>query len=161
MIHEVEGDILLSKAAAIAHGVAPNDPMDQGLARALHERYPSMHKDFHHWCHQHSGKPGEAWAWGGAGGVRLVNLITQPTGPGRRPGKARVKDVNHALRALRKVVQKEGFNSVALPRLATGVGGLNWSDVQPLIEQQLGELDIPVYVYTTYRPGKVAKEPQL
>ncbi len=25
MIHEVSGDILLSKAEAIAHGIAPND----------------------------------------------------------------------------------------------------------------------------------------
>ena len=50
MIHEIEGDILTTKAAAIAHGVAANDPMNQGLAAALHERYPAMHKDFHHWC---------------------------------------------------------------------------------------------------------------
>ena len=31
MIHEVEGDILLSAAEAIAQGVAANDPMNQGL----------------------------------------------------------------------------------------------------------------------------------
>ena len=52
MIHEVEGAILLTGAQAIAHGVAPNDPMNQGLALSLHERYPAMHKDFHLWCHQ-------------------------------------------------------------------------------------------------------------
>ena len=34
MIHEVEGDILETKAAAIAQGVAANDPMNQGLAAA-------------------------------------------------------------------------------------------------------------------------------
>lgn len=42
MIHYVSGDILLSKAAAIAHGVAPNDHMDHGLALALRERWPAM-----------------------------------------------------------------------------------------------------------------------
>ena len=71
MIHEVEGDILLTKAAAIAHGVAANDPMNQGLAAALHERYPAMHKDFHHWCRQHHPKVGSAWFWSGANGVRI------------------------------------------------------------------------------------------
>ena len=161
MLHEVEGDILLSGAEAIGQGVAPNDPMDQGLALALRESYPAMHKDYHHWCHQHHGKPGEAWAWGGAGGVRIVNLLTQPAGPGHRPGKANTHDVNHALRALRKIIAKEGFGSVALPRLATGVGGLDWSEVKPLMERQLGDLDIPVYVYTVYRPDKAAKEPGL
>lgn len=60
MIHEVEGDILLTKAQVIAHGVAANDPMKQGLALSLHECYPAMHKDFHHWCHQAHPEPGAA-----------------------------------------------------------------------------------------------------
>ncbi|MCG8412773.1 MAG: macro domain-containing protein [Pseudomonadales bacterium] len=161
MIHEVEGDILLTGAQAIAHGVAPNDPMNQGLALSLHERYPAMHKDFHHWCHVQHPKPGEAWVWGGAEGVRIVNLLTQEGGygGGNKPGPASNTSVNHALRALKKIVQKEGFTSVALPRLATGVGGLDWSDVKPLIQSQLGELDIPIYVYVKFVSGQKANEP--
>jgi O-acetyl-ADP-ribose deacetylase (regulator of RNase III) len=46
MIHEVAGDILLSTAQAIAHGVAPNDHFDSGLALGLREKWPSMAKDF-------------------------------------------------------------------------------------------------------------------
>ena len=161
MIHAVEGDILLSRAQAIAHGVAPMDPMNQGLAKALHEKYPAMHKDFHPWRHQHHPKPGEAWLWGGPGGVRIINLLTQDGGyeHGAKPGKASVGNINHALRALRKLLDKEGIESLALPRLATGVGGLEWSEVKPLIERHLGDLDIPVYLYVTYRPGQAAEEP--
>ncbi len=161
MIHEVEGDILLTRAQAIAHGVAPMDPMNQGLAKALHEKYPAMHKDFHHWCHQRHPKPGEAWMWGGPGGVRIVNLLTQEGGYGHggRPGRATPAHVNHALRALRKIVEKEGIASLALPRLATGVGGLEWEEVRPLVDNQLGGLEIPVCLYVTYRPGVQAEEP--
>lgn len=161
MIYEVEGDILLSDAQAIAHGVAANDPMNQGLALTLHERYPAMHKDFHHWCHVNHPKPGEAWVWGGAEGVRIVNLLTQDGGygGGGKPEKATVSNVNHALRALKKIIQNEGFGSVALPRLATGVGGLDWNEVKPLIESQLGDLDIPVYIYTVFHKGQKAQEP--
>ncbi len=161
MIHPVEGDILFTRAQAIAHGVAPMDPMNQGLAKALHEKYPVMHKDFHHWCHQEHPKPGDAWMWGGPGGVRIINLLTQEGGYGHggRPGKATATHVNHALRALKKIVQKEKIESLALPRLATGVGGLDWDEVHPLIEHQLGELPIPVYLYVTYRPGVKAEEP--
>jgi O-acetyl-ADP-ribose deacetylase (regulator of RNase III) len=39
MIHEVSGDILLTTAQAIAHGVAPNDHFDHGLALALRETW--------------------------------------------------------------------------------------------------------------------------
>jgi len=163
MLHEVTGDILLSKAHAIAHGVAANDPMNQGLALSLHQRYPAMHKDFHHWCHVNHPKVGEAWMWGGAGNVRVVNLITQEGGHdhGSRPGKATTKAVNDSLRALAKMVSAEGFTSLAIPRLATGVGGLDWEDVRPLVEQRLGELDIPVYVYTEYHADQAANEPGL
>ncbi len=45
MIYEVSGDILLTKAQMIAHGIASNDPMTQGLALSLHKNYPAMHKD--------------------------------------------------------------------------------------------------------------------
>ena len=47
---------------------------------------------------------------------------------------------------------------MALPRLATGVGGLDWADVRPLIDKHLGSLGIPVYVYATFQPGVTAKE---
>ncbi|MBT8115450.1 MAG: macro domain-containing protein [Arenicella sp.] len=160
MIHEVEGDILLSSAAAIAHGVAPNDPMDQGLALALRERYPAMHKDFHHWCHVRHPKPGEIWMWGTVGGMRLVNLITQEGGYGHgaKPGQASLKNVRKSLKALRKLAKKEKFSSIALPKLATGVGNLDWADVKPVIYDQLGDMKIPVYLYNVFHQGQQANE---
>jgi hypothetical protein len=39
------------------------------------------------------------------------------------------------------------------------VGDLDWDDVWPLIENSLGELSIPVYVYAVYHPGQAADEP--
>ncbi|MEQ1825371.1 MAG: macro domain-containing protein [Pirellula sp.] len=160
MIHEVAGDILLSQAQAIAHGVAPNDHFDSGLALALREKWPSMAKDFRHFAHQSHPKPGEIWMWGGTGGARIFNLMTQDGdhAHGSRPGKASVANVNHCLRRLRHQIEKEGIASLALPALATGVGGLDWSDVKPLVEQHLGDLPIPIYVYSSYHPGIQAKE---
>jgi O-acetyl-ADP-ribose deacetylase (regulator of RNase III) len=160
MIHLVEGDILLSKAHAIAQGVGINDPMDKGLALQLHNLYPSMHKDFHHWCHQHSPEAGEAWAWVNAEGKFVVNLITQEKADSHdhRHGVATLAHVQHSLKALAKIAVKENFTSLALPRLATGVGGLDWADVLPLIEKKLGDLNIPVYVYETYHADQAANE---
>jgi O-acetyl-ADP-ribose deacetylase (regulator of RNase III) len=162
MIHEVEGDILLTGADAIAHGVAANDPMNQGLAKALHERYPAMHKDLHHWCRQQHPKLGSAFIWSGAGGVRVINLLTQEGGyeHGSKPSKSSASSVNHALHSLKKLIADEGLASVALPRLATGVGGLDWNVVRPLIRAQLADVDADFYVYASYVPGKKANEPR-
>lgn len=160
MIHEVSGDILLSKAKVIAHGVAPADHFTSGLALALRERWPAMVKDFRHFCHQSHPKQGSLWTWSGPGGVRIVNLMTQEAAyeHGSKAGKATIEAVNHCLRALVKEVEKEKFASLALPRLATGVGGLDWAHVEPLVKQHLGGLKIPVYVYATYHPGVAASE---
>jgi O-acetyl-ADP-ribose deacetylase (regulator of RNase III) len=160
MIQQVSGDILLSRAQVIAHGVAPKDPMNQGLALSLHEKYPAMHKDFHHWCHQQNPQPGDAWMWGGASGLRVVNLLTQAgdAGHSAHPGRASLKHVRDSLKALAKLAKQESFRSIALPRLATGVGGLAWDDVWPVIQEQLGDLGIPVVVYSEYHAGQNALE---
>ncbi|RMH89536.1 Appr-1-p processing protein [Lysobacter pythonis] len=159
MIQKVSGDITKSKAQAIAHGVAPNDDFHQGLALALREHAPSLYKDFrHYWQVQHP-KPGELWVWMGADGQRIVNLYTQAPAEGHgKPGRASVGNVRHALKALRKFIDEEGIASIALPKLATGVGGLEWAEVEPLIVEQLGDLKIPVIVYETFHPGEAAAE---
>lgn len=162
MIHEVSGDILLSKAQALAHGVAPNDHFDQGLALALREKWPAMVKDFRHFVKQQHPKPGTFWVWGGFN-VRIFNLLTQEGEQmhGGRPGRATVPNVHHCLRALQHELEKGEITSIALPKLATGVGGLDWAEVRPLIHDHLGGLQIPVFVYTQYQKGVQAKEPGL
>ncbi len=161
MIHEVAGDILLTGAQAIAHGVAPNDHFDHGLAQALRERWPAMAKDYRHYTHQTHPKPGELWMWGGVGGVRIFNLLTQEgeIAHGGKPGKATEPNVNHALRRLRHELDKGEIRSIALPKLATGVGGLAWEKVLPMIRQHMGDAKVPVFIYTTYHAGMKANEP--
>ncbi len=161
MIKEVSGDILLSKAQVIAHGVAPNDPFHNGLALQLREQWPAMYKDFRHYCQSQHPKAGTLWAWMGADGQRLVSLFTQDPIEGHHggtPGPASLKHVGHALHALAKLAAAEKFTSIALPRLATGVGRLDWADVRPLIAQHLDPLGVPVIVYTTYHAKQVAAE---
>ncbi|MBL8751199.1 MAG: macro domain-containing protein [Planctomycetes bacterium] len=165
MIHELSGDLLLSKAHAIVHGIAPGDDWKTGLARALREACPALYKDFRHFCRQEAPKPGGLWAWEGVDPngrhVRIVSLFTQepPAHEGGHPGRAKTEHVNHALHELKKLAEREKFTSLALPRLATGVGGLEWQHVEPLVRAQLGPLPIPVFVYTRFQKGLAAVEP--
>lgn len=153
MIKFVAGDILLSKAEVIAHGVAPNDDFGQGLALSLRKNWPAMYKDFRHYCQISHPKAGELWVWSGAGGMRIANLMTQEAayGHGEKPGKATLSNVRHCLKALHQFVEQEGITSLAISRLATGVGGLDWSEVKPVVEEYLGSLAATtVTVYETY-----------
>ena len=160
MIYELDGDILLTKAQAIAHGVSPNDHFDAGLALALRELWPSMAKDFRHYAHQAHPKPGELWTYRSAEGRTIYNLMTQEGDhASSASGRASTPNVNHVLKRLRHELDKGDVKSIALPRLATGAGGLDWDQVRPLITHHLGDLAMPVYVYVTYRKGEAGKEP--
>ena len=164
MIRHVEGDILLTKASVIAHGVAPGDHFSSGLALSLREQFPAMSKDFRHFCSLTHPRPGTVWTWTGSGPdgrpCTIVNLLTQEPseGPGGLPGKAKLTHVNHALKELVDLTRQNGYKSLSLPKLATGVGGLDWSDVLPLIEKHLGGLGIPVLLYQTFHAGQQANE---
>ena len=161
MLYEVSGDILLTKAQAIAHGIAPNDPFDKGLALALRKQWPAMVKDFRHYAHQTHPKPGNIWVWSGVGGIRIYNLLTQEGEHEHKakPGQATLSNINHCLRQLRLALNEGEVNSLALPKLATGVGGLQWTDVYPIIQKYLDDISIPIYIYTTFHEGQQANEP--
>lgn len=159
MIKEVNGDILFSTAQAVAHGVAPNDHFNSGLALSLREEFPAMYKDFRQYCFKAHPKPGEVWFWRGAG-QKVINLLTQepPQNGNGHPGKASIVFVNHALRELVKLIEKERLESIAIPRLATGVGGLDWDEVRPVIYHFLEPLETRVYLYSQFSKGVKAVE---
>ncbi len=160
MIIEVQGDILLSEAKAVAHVVAPNDDFHSGLALSLRNEWPSLYKDFRHYCRVSSPESGGVWAWKAANGRLIFNLMAQeaPRGHGDHPGKATLQLLNRSLGELRKACDEEKVETLALSRLATGVGGLSWADVKPLIESHFGTAKTRAYVYSTYRKGVKATE---
>lgn len=160
MIKYVEGDITQTTADAFAHGVAPMDDFKQGLALNLRENWPSMYKDFRHYCKQNSPKEGTLWTWKGPGTPYIICLLTQQPAPSgnTHPGKATLPNLNHCFHALQKELKEREVKSLAITKIATGVGGLDWEDVKPLIESSLGELGIPVYVYETFKKGVKAEE---
>ena len=164
MIYYVKGDILLSKAQAIVQGVGINDPMDEGLALELRNRYPQLQKDFNLWCYQHDTKPGEAWMWVSHDTVRFINLITHESvqiDSNHHYYKATLNNIRHALGELAKIVRHKKLTSIALPKLGTGSGDLDWDDILPLIEYYTNELDTAVYIYVEFLPGEAAHEPGL
>ena len=160
MIKEVKGDILLTGAQAIAHGVAPNDHFDRGLALSLRENYPAMAKDFRHYCRLENPSSGNVWMWGTVNNVRVFNLLTQEPAEtlNGHPKEATLQNVSHSLKNLAKMTKEENITSLAISKLATGYGKLDWDDVFPIIQDKLKDLDIPVYVYSTFVKGEKAAE---
>lgn len=161
MIYEVQGDILMSRAEVIAQGVSVHDPMNSGLSRKMQEKYPSMRAEFDQWCEESEAEPGDVWLWKGTGKTKVLNLVVAeaPDPELARPSRPNKIAVNRALRALNKLVVDERLSSIAIPKIASGTGGIDWLEVRGMMYSQLGELLIPVFVYATELEGMLASEP--
>ena len=162
MIKEVKGDLLLTECKTIAHCVAPFDHFESGLALSLRKQYPGMAKDFRHYCQVHHPKAGNIWSWGGVGGRQIVNLMAQEPAESihskGHPGKATLSNLDKSLKYLAEWCEQEQVDKIALPKLATGVGGLEWEEVNQVIHKRLGDLSTEVIVYSQYEPGEKAEE---
>jgi O-acetyl-ADP-ribose deacetylase (regulator of RNase III) len=61
---------------------------------------------------------------------------------------SRLEDIEEGLKYLAAHHAQMGIFFLALPPLGCGLGGLNWTEVKPLIEKHLGGLtDLEVLVY--------------
>ena len=161
MIYEVQGDILMSRAEVIAQGVSVRDPMNSGLSRKLQEKCPSMRAEFDAWCEESNPEPGDVWLWKSTGKTKILNLVVgeAPDPELARPSRPNKIAVNRAFRAVNKLVVDERLNSIAMPMIGSGTGGIDWLEVRGMMHSQLGELLIPLFVYTTELEGMLASEP--
>ena len=140
MIYEVEGDILLTRAQLVVHNVTTFDPMNRGIARKLKDKYPAMAEAFHLWCGEAGAEPGDIWRWEASDHTQMIAL-------------------HRCLRRLAKEVTATRVKSLAMPRIASGTFGLDWSEVHGMLQSQLGDLVIPIFVYVQELEGQVASEP--
>jgi O-acetyl-ADP-ribose deacetylase (regulator of RNase III) len=66
-------------------------------------------------------------------------------------GKSRIEDIESGMDALVGELRARGIRSVAIPPLGSGLGGLAWTDVRPVIEAAVADLtDVRI---TVYEPG--------
>jgi O-acetyl-ADP-ribose deacetylase (regulator of RNase III) len=63
-------------------------------------------------------------------------------------GKSRIEDIESGLSALTNVIKERNIQSIAIPPLGSGLGGLEWSQVRSKIEETLKGLhDVRVIIF--------------
>ena len=139
MIRSVTGDILEASAEALVNTVNCVGVMGRGVALQFKKAFPDNFREYVAACRRGEVKPGRMGIFetGGAGGPRYI--VNFPTKRHWR-GKSRMEDIDAGLKALVAEVQALGIRSIAIPPLGSGLGGLNWSEVRPLIERAFAVL---------------------
>ena len=140
MIEYKTGDILAENVEALVNTVNCVGVMGRGIALQFKRAFPENFKAYAKACKREEVKPGRIFVFETG---RLANpryIFNFPTKRHWR-GKSRIGDIELGLEALAYEIRERGVQSVAIPPLGSGLGGLDWNEVRPRIEQALSGID--------------------
>jgi O-acetyl-ADP-ribose deacetylase (regulator of RNase III) len=139
----VKGDIFKSPAQVLTNTVNCVGVMGRGIALEFKRRFPRMFGDYRIKCEHGEVKPGQPYLWEDD----ATQILNFPTKRHWRDNSL-LQDIEDGLKYLAATYEQMGIQSIAMPPLGCGNGGLNWTVVQPLIVKHLGPPpDLDVYVY--------------
>jgi O-acetyl-ADP-ribose deacetylase (regulator of RNase III) len=147
MIEYRSGNLLEADAEALVNTVNTVGVMGKGIALQFKQAFPANFAAYEAACRRGEVQPG--------------HMLVVPSGqldtprwiinfPTKRhwKGKSRLDDIEAGLADLIAVVRERAIQSIAVPPLGCGNGGLRWEDVRPRIEAAFAALpDVRVLLY--------------
>lgn len=151
----VSGDLFLSRAEAIGHGVNCKGVMGAGIATEFKRRYPDMFCAYRSACNSGCFKPGTYQVFYPISGppYRVINLATQAGTNG-----AEMSYLREALGHFATFAEHVGIRTFAIPAIGAGLGGLNWNEVKAVLIEILGPAKMRTFVYEKFLSGVAAVE---
>ncbi|MCX7924541.1 MAG: macro domain-containing protein [Fimbriimonadales bacterium] len=151
MIRWVRGDLFQSSAEAWVNTVNTQGVMGKGLAYEFKKRFPENHRAYEQACKAGEMQIGKMLVFA-TGMLHPRYVINFPTKKHWR-NPSRLEYIQQGLEDLVRVVREYNIQSIAIPPLGCGQGGLRWEEVRPLIEQAFAALrDVEVEVYEPTTP---------
>lgn len=151
------GDLLGQDTDAIVNTVNCVGVMGKGIALQFKRKWPENFKAYEYACSAGKVKVGEMFVHdlGGLTGSKPRFIINFPTKQHWR-GKSQIAFIETGLAGLCRTIKDLGINSISLPPLGCGNGGLDWSEVEPLIRSVLDK-NIPEVEVRLFGPGAAPK----
>ena len=140
MINISEGNLLEADAEALVNTVNCVGYMGKGIALQFKQAFPENLVAYQRACHAEEVRPGKMFIFQTGRMINPKYIINFPT-KRHWKAKSRITDIELGLKALVEDVKRLKIQSVAIPPLGCGMGGLNWSDVRPLIEDAFADID--------------------
>ena len=158
MITFKHGDLFDDRAQALVNPVNCAGAMGKGLALEFKKRFPDNFKEYRQACHHGKLQPGRMFVFNTYRPHAHRYIINFPTKRHWRDG-SRIEDIESGTAALAQEVRDRRIESVAIPALGAGLGGLPWKKVRAVIEEGMRDLDdVRITVYEPRKPGKIQEE---
>ena len=138
MIEFKTGDILTEDAEALVNTVNCVGSMGRGIALQFKNSFPDNFKSYVAACKRKDVQPGRMFVFETGQLAYPRYIINFPTKRHWR-GKSRMEDIDAGLVALAEEIRSYNIQSIAIPPLGSGLGGLDWFDVRPRVENMLDQ----------------------
>jgi O-acetyl-ADP-ribose deacetylase (regulator of RNase III) len=141
-----EGDIFKSGAQTLVNTVNCVGVMGKGIALGFRKRFPAMHDDYVRRCERGEVKLGRPYLYKQPDGPWILNFPTKD----HWRSVSRLADIEAGLEHLEAHCRQWGIESLAVPPLGSGLGGLEWHVVGPTLYSHLSRLEIPVELFAPF-----------
>lgn len=160
MINYVTGNLLEAPAEVLVNTVNTVGVMGKGIALMFKERFPKNMREYALACKQKQVVTGKVFVTQTndfLGGPKWI--VNFPTKAHWR-SKSKMEWIDDGLDDLKSFIIANNIQSIAIPPLGSGHGGLRWEDVKPRIESKLQDLDnVEILIYEpTSQYQNVAKK---
>lgn len=150
MIEFIEGNILDSKENYIAQGVSQGNQegLGTGLALKFSKKWPEVQGKFKKYARGGKFTGGDIWVCEASDNhPGLIYLATQPD-----MYHATIPYLRKAVKTMAKWAEKSEVDSIAIPKIGSGLGKLSWEeDVKPILIESFQNLSCRLVVYEMFR----------
>lgn len=153
MLVSADKDIFALEVDALVNPVNTVGIMGAGLAAQFKKRYPGNYDAYRRACKRGDLRVGSMFVFD-------LGMLSQPRYIVNFPTKAHWRDasqmayIKNGLADLRRTVESYRIQSLALPMIGCGLGGLDWNDVRPMIVSIFKELsEVEVFLLEPDRPS--------
>lgn len=148
MIEFTRGNILEADTQALVNTVNCVGVMGRGIALQFKKAFPANFKAYKSVCDRKELHPGLMFIFDNAAlDGRQRYIINFPT-KRHWKGKSKIEDIQAGLSTLVQEVRRLNIQSISIPPLGCGLGGLDWPTVRLMVEDAFASLpDVRVFLY--------------
>lgn len=155
MIHFIVGNLLESNAQALVNTVNTDGVMGKGIALQFKNQFPNNFKAYAKACKNGTIGIGNSFVYEEEtllnGSKLIINFPTKTSW--RKPSE--YEYITKGLANLIDIIKEYQIQSIAIPPLGAGNGGLDWNQVKTLLIDYLQDLECNIYIY---EPNTAIKE---
>lgn len=142
-----KGDLFSTRARAIGHGVNVRGVMGAGIAVQFKNRFPDMHRQYRIICQNGDLHPGETFVYEipNHGGDLYVHNIASQDDPGPH---AKLEWLVEGVRASLLHAANKGVYRMAIPRIGSGIGGLDQTEVEEALRALVAQYPVTLEIWT-------------